>query len=298
MHPYLALQVDGAQPHGVARLSSVALDNLLSHERIARENLQLREVLRRRSELIAKSPKMLEIVRKAQRLGERDTSVLILGETGTGKELIARTIHDASPRSQKPFIAFNCSMGTPELIENELFGHVKGAYTDATREHKGRFELASGGSLFLDEVGDMPLSTQAKILRVLQERCVERIGGEKLITVDIRLISATNKRLDEMVEKSLFRQDLYYRIAVFTLDLPSLRERGEDVVEIARSLLNDTGLELDDAASKALLRYSWPGNVRELQNVIENATFNAGARPVRAATWGSSVSRSASSTRP
>ncbi|MGE3165282.1 MAG: sigma 54-interacting transcriptional regulator [Planctomycetota bacterium] len=265
---------------GVARLSGLAIDNLRFRERLRTENESLRAILGRRNQLIAKSPKMLEVLRRIQRLGERDSSILITGETGTGKELAARAIHDSSSRREGPFVAFNCSLLNPSMIESELFGHVKGAFTDASRDHKGKFELATGGTLFLDEIGDMPLETQVKILRAIQEKRVEPVGGERSINVDIRLISATHRDLTEMRQQKLFRDDLFYRIAVLTLDLPPLRDRGEDVLAIAGALLPE-GMEIEPAAQKALQAYEWPGNVRELQNVMEQASFNCSGRRIR-----------------
>ncbi|MFQ5655238.1 MAG: sigma 54-interacting transcriptional regulator, partial [Planctomycetota bacterium] len=249
---------------GVTRLCALAIDDLQFHERLRGENLRLRAILERKRQIIAESPAMLEILQKLPRVGERETPVLINGETGTGKELIARAIHTYSPRCEGPFVAFNCATSSPALIESELFGHVKGAFTDATRDHRGKFELADGGTLFLDEIGEMPLGLQVKMLRASQERAVEPIGGEKTIPVDIRIISATHRNLERLREENRFREDLFYRLAVLKLDLPPLRDRGDDIIEIARSLLPE-GLEIDEPVRKALLGYSWPGNVRELE---------------------------------
>ena len=265
---------------GVAHLMGLAIDNLRFHEQLNDENQLLRSILERKNQLIARSGPMLEVVRKIQRLGENESPVMILGETGTGKELVARAIHDSSPRRDKPFVAFNCSTSMPSLIESELFGHVKGAFTDASRDHKGKFELAHGGTLFLDEIGEMPPETQVKILRVLQEKTVEPVGGERSIPVDIRLISATHCDLQKMREEKLFRDDLYYRLAVLNLELPPLRERGDDIIEIATALL-PAGMKIDKAAQKALSAFAWQGNVRELQNVMEQSSFNAKGDTIR-----------------
>ncbi len=265
---------------GVARLIGVAQEERALRDRLEHENLHLRQVLRRRTEIIGDSKSMTEVLQKVARVAERSSSVLILGETGTGKELIAQAIHDRSEREGGPFVAFNCALSSPQLIESELFGHVKGAFTDAARDHRGKFQLAEGGTLFLDEIGDMPLSTQVKLLRVLQEREVCPVGSEQPVAIDIRLIAATHRDLAQLRKDSLFRDDLYFRIAVLTVDLPPLRERGDDVLEIARALLPE-GVVIDAPAAKAMLVYSWPGNVRELQNVVEQACFNANSRRIR-----------------
>ena len=266
--------------NGIGRLVALGLDNLQLSERLRKENSNLRAILQRRGQLVARCDAMLEVLSKIQRLGGRDSSVLITGETGTGKELVARAIHDASPRKDGPFVAFNCSMSNPALIENELFGHVKGSYTDAHADTKGKFEQANGGTLFLDEIGDMPLETQVKILRVIQERRVEPIGGQSSVPIDIRIVCATHKDLAAMRKDGSFRDDLFYRLAVLSLELPPLRERGDDILEIAQSFLPE-GIELEPSARKGLLGYDWPGNVRELQNVIEQASFNAGDGNIR-----------------
>ncbi|MEM7168004.1 MAG: sigma 54-interacting transcriptional regulator [Planctomycetota bacterium] len=299
-------QLTGASPfseadltfvQGVARLTALTVDNLRFREQLREENRSLRAILERRNQLIARSPVMLEVLRKVQRIAERDSSVLIQGETGTGKELVARAIHDQSPRRDGPFVAFNCSLSNPSLIESELFGHVKGAFTDASRDHKGKFELASGGTLFLDEIGDMPLETQVKILRAIQEKSIEPVGGERSIAVDLRLISATHRDLQVMRNEKQFREDLYYRLAVLTLALPPLRDRGEDILEIGLSFLNgaDEGtFSFDKSAQKAMLAYNWPGNVRELQNAMEQASFNASDTKIRAKDLPSEMSQKGS----
>lgn len=217
------------------------------------------------------------------------STVLIEGETGTGKELVANAIHAASPRSSRSLIKVNCAALPEPLLESELFGHERGAFTGADRQRVGRFELANGGTLFLDEIGDMSLVTQAKLLRVLQEQTFERVGGEKTITVDVRLIAATNKHLESEVRERRFRDDLFYRLNVVTITLPPLRERREDILLLAKHFLNryarDLGkpvAEIDPAAREILEAYSWPGNIRELENTIERAVLLAEGPTLRA----------------
>ena len=216
-----------------------------------------------------------ELIRQA---GPSDATVLILGESGTGKELVARALHYSSPRAAKPFVDVNCAALTETLIESELFGHERGAFTSAISRRRGKFEQANGGSLFLDEIGDMPLSTQAKILRVLQERAFQRVGGEDRITVNVRVICATNRNLEEAVQSGAFRHDLFYRVNLFVIDVPPLRERAGDIPELARHFLTVssrsgkcTARSISDSALAALCEHRWPGNVRELQNAVERA---------------------------
>jgi transcriptional regulator with GAF, ATPase, and Fis domain len=206
------------------------------------------------------------------------TSLLILGETGTGKERLARAIHAGSPRGGGPFVPVNCGALPESLMESELFGHEEGAFTGATRARKGAFELAHRGTMFLDEIGDMPLHLQVKLLRVLQDREVQRVGGERPFVVDVRVMAASNRDLEKEVEDRRFRQDLYYRLSVVTLEVPPLRERKEDIPALARSYVDfhrpHAGREIhgiEEKAVEALVRYAWPGNVRELINVIERA---------------------------
>jgi transcriptional regulator with PAS, ATPase and Fis domain len=202
-----------------------------------------------------------------------DTTVLISGESGTGKELIATAIYEQSLRKGKPFVKVNCVAIPEGLLESELFGHERGAFTGAVAQKKGKFELADTGTIFLDEIGDMPAATQAKLLRVLQEREFERVGGSQTIPVDVRIIAATNKHLTEMVKSGAFREDLFYRLSVFNIHLPALRERREDIPALMEHFLEKTGkpLEVSSQAMKLLLSHSWPGNIRELQNIIERA---------------------------
>mgnify|MGYP006274835777 CR=1 FL=1 len=212
------------------------------------------------------------------RVAKTDSTVLILGESGVGKELFAEQIHLQSKRSQEPFIRVNCAALPDSLLESELFGHVKGAFTDAVSDRRGRFELADGGTIFLDEIGDLPLALQAKMLRVLQERTFEPLGSSEPITVDVRIIAATNKDIEELVDAGDFRSDLYYRLNVLPLTIPPLRQRPEDIPELANFFLKRFSHEtkklirgFSDAAMEQLLSYSWPGNVRELENAVERA---------------------------
>lgn len=228
--------------------------------------------------IIGQSTEIQEVCELVRQVAPTDTSVLITGETGTGKELLARAIHESSQRQDKTMVTINCAALPPELIESELFGHVKGAFTGAHASREGRFVLADGSTLFLDEIGEMPMSLQAKLLRVLQEGEVQPIGSSKTIKVDVRIVAATNRDLAEEVRKGNFREDLYYRLNVFPIHLPPLRERGEDIIEIAEAFitkharkLNKKIIKLDDIARHQLLAYSWPGNIRELQNIIERA---------------------------
>ena len=228
--------------------------------------------------LIGKSPSMQEIYAKIEQVADSRTTVLITGESGTGKELVAKAIHYNSSRRDRPFIALNCAALPETLIESELFGHEKGSFTDATARRVGQFELANSGTLFLDEIGDLSATTQAKLLRVLQEREFTRIGGVQSIKVDVRIIAATNKNLDELVRKGLFREDLYYRINVIALYLPPLRNRGEDIALLARHFLakrieeeKRPAQDFSKDALELITRYPWPGNVREMENIVEQA---------------------------
>ena len=214
----------------------------------------------------------------AREVAPTPATVLITGETGTGKELIAQAIHDWSPRHSKPMVRVNCAAFPAGLVESELFGHERGAFTGADRAREGRFELAHGGTLFLDEIGEMPLETQAKLLRVLQDGMVDRLGGKQPVRVDVRVIAATNSDLPAAVKAGVFRADLFYRLNVFPIGLPPLRNRPEDIPILARHFLQQYGVKLlrsykdiDQESLERLIRYTWPGNVRELENVIERA---------------------------
>jgi len=252
-------------------------------ERLEEENVYLREEIRAEhgyKNIVGVSDPLLYVMHKVRQVAPGDTSVLILGETGVGKELIARTIHDESPRSSGPFVVVNCAALPPNLIESELFGHERGAFTGAERQRHGRFELAHGGTLFLDEIGEMPLEMQPKLLRVLQEGQLERVGGSETIAVDVRVITATNRDLKVDMEAGHFREDLFYRIAVYPITVPPLGDRREDIPLLVEHFVQHfaqrRGLRIDEIPAEVMRRlraYNWPGNVRELQNVIERAVL-------------------------
>jgi two-component system NtrC family response regulator len=260
----------------------------LQNHRLIKENRLLSEALSDRYQygnIIGKSKPMLEIYDLIRKVAQSRATVLITGPSGTGKELIAKAIHYDSPRKGRPFISVNCGALTETLLESELFGHEKGAFTGAISMKKGRFELADEGTLFLDEVGEMPPSLQVKLLRVLQEMEFERVGGTKTIRVDVRVLSASNRNLKEDVAEGLFREDLFYRLNVIHIEIPPLRERKEDIRLLVQHFIDkyrqDEGkekIELAPETWKALYNYPWPGNVRELENVIERAVvLNSGA---------------------
>ncbi len=226
--------------------------------------------------LKSKSPKMLKIIQLIQQIADTKSSVLIFGETGTGKELIGQALHHLSARKDKAFIKFNCAAIPETLLESELFGFEKGAFTGATHKKPGRFELADGGSLFIDEIGDIPQSVQVKLLRTIQEKEFERLGGILTIKTDVRLITATNRDLDKLVEDGLFREDLFYRLNVISIQLPSLRERKEDIIDLCNYFLQKSALisskplkSISKEVTDFFMKYRWPGNIRELENVIE-----------------------------
>lgn len=236
----------------------------------------------RLGDYVTRSPAMREVLRLARRIAERDTTVLLLGETGVGKGLLARSLHNESARAEGPFVAVNCGALTESLLEAELFGHERGAYTGADRARRGYFELAHRGTLFLDEIAEMPLHLQVKLLQVVEDRRVRPVGSEKKVDVDVRLIAATNRDLSLAVREGRFREDLFYRLNVVTLTLPPLRERREDISEIAASYVEHLGAQMGGEARRlstdamhALLAYAWPGNVRELANAIERACIMA-----------------------
>jgi DNA-binding NtrC family response regulator len=253
----------------------LTVENTLRLARLEEENRQLRRRVGRH-ELVWKSDVMLKLMAQVDRVAPSESRVCILGETGTGKELVARAIHERSPRRDRPFVTVNCAAVPSELIESELFGHEKGAFTGAAARHLGKFEQAHGGTLFLDEIGDMPAAMQAKLLRLLQEGELERIGGEHPVVVNTRVIVATHRDLDALVEKGAFREDLYHRVYVFPIVMPPLRERPGDVPALAEHFAvlvaeqnswKPRGFE--PTALEELARYAWPGNVRELRNVVE-----------------------------
>ncbi|MDH4303596.1 MAG: sigma-54 dependent transcriptional regulator [Nitrospira sp.] len=257
----------------------IVIRKALERDSLRRQVAYLRsEVDGRYANIVGNSPLVRSVVESAQRAAKSDAGVLLLGESGTGKELFARSIHQWSPRSAMPLIVINCVALTETLLENELFGHERGAFTGADRQQKGKLEMADGGTVFLDEIGDMPLPLQAKLLRVLQDREFQRVGGSKTVSVNIRIIAATNKDLRQAVKSGQFREDLYFRLNVVTLTLPPLRERQGDVPALAQFFLERhtrdakrPGMVLSAAAVEALTRYSWPGNIRELDNVIARA---------------------------
>ncbi len=259
------------------------LERAVERAEAAREVHRLRRELRQRGafgRLVAGAPGMREVTRQIEQVAPTDATVLVLGESGTGKELVARTIHEHSPRRRAPFVAVNCAAIPETLLESEIFGHEKGAFTGASGRRPGCFELADGGTLFLDEVAEMSPATQVKFLRVLQDGRFRRVGGQSEIAVDVRVIAATNKPPARALQDGQLREDLYYRLAVFTIALPPLRERTEDVEELVRVLLEELNERhrravrgVDDAALALLRRYPWPGNVRELRNVLERAVI-------------------------
>ena len=267
----------------------VTVENALRLSRLEDENRELRQRLGKH-ELVGSGPAMKKLLAQIDRVAARETRVCILGETGTGKELVARAIHEKSPRRENPFITLNCAAVPAELIESELFGHEKGAFTGAAVKHVGKFEQADGGTLFLDEIGDMPVAMQAKLLRVLEEGEVERVGGDKPIKVSVRVVVATHRNLEDLVKQNAFRRDLFHRIYVFPLTLPPLRERPEDfpglVAHFARQVAAQNGWKekiFTEEALGELRKYGWTGNVRELRNVVERLILLASDENVAAA---------------
>jgi two-component system nitrogen regulation response regulator NtrX len=253
----------------------VTVENALRLSRLEEENRELRNRLGKH-ELVGSGPAMQRLLVQINRVAASETRVCIIGETGTGKELVARAIHEKSARREAPFITLNCAAVPAELIESELFGHEKGAFTGATARHAGKFEQAEGGTLFLDEIGDMPLSMQAKLLRVLEEGEIERVGGDRPLRVNVRVLVATHRNLEDLVRQNAFRRDLFHRVYVFPLVLPALRERPADFPELAAHFARQVAAlngwkakEFSPEAIEELKRYSWPGNVRELRNVVE-----------------------------
>jgi two-component system, NtrC family, nitrogen regulation response regulator NtrX len=267
----------------------VTVENALRLSRLEDENRELRHRLGKH-ELVGSGPAMKKLLAQIDRVAASETRVCILGETGTGKELVARAIHEKSPRHENAFITLNCAAVPAELIESELFGHEKGAFTGAAAKHVGKFEQAEGGTLFLDEIGDMPVSMQAKLLRVLEEGEVERVGGDKPIRVNVRVLVATHRNLEDLVKRNAFRRDLFHRIYVFPLVLPPLRERPEDFAELAAHFARQVAAQnawkektfAADAIAE-LRRYAWPGNVRELRNVVERLVLLSAEDAISAA---------------
>jgi Nif-specific regulatory protein len=270
-----------------ATQAAIAIQNAQAYQQVQEEILLLNEQIQADKgfhTLVAVSPAIREKLAIVERAAATDSTVLLLGESGVGKELFAEQIHLKSRRRDAPFVRVNCAALPEPLLESELFGHVKGAFTDATRDRRGRFELADGGTLFLDEIGELPLGVQAKLLRVLQQKTFEKVGSSNLTTVDVRLIAATNKDIERSVAEKTFRADLYYRLNVLPIGIPPLRERREDIPELVRFFLTkfrrDTKKQIrgfSDAAMEALLGYHWPGNVRELENAVERAVVTCTA---------------------
>ena len=268
----------------------LTVENVLKLRHLELENRQLRQRLGKH-EMVWTSEVMRKVMAQVERVAASESRVCIMGETGTGKELVARTLHERSPRSAGPFVTLNCAAVPAELIESELFGHEKGSFTGASTRHTGKFEQAENGTIFLDEIGDMPLSMQAKLLRVLEEGEVERIGGDKPISVDVRVLVATHRNLETLVRDGKFRQDLFHRVYVFPLHLPPLRERREDipvlVEHFARQVCVQNGwkpIPVTADAIEVLATYPWPGNVRELRNVVERLMLLATEGEVTAET--------------
>ncbi|PYQ97829.1 MAG: hypothetical protein DMF96_13200 [Acidobacteria bacterium] len=253
--------------------------------RLEAENVYLQEEIRTQhnfNEIVGNSPALLDVLRKVERVAPTDSTVLIAGETGSGKELFARAVHSRSRRSDRPLVKVNCGAIAPGLVESELFGHVKGAFTGAIEKRVGRFELANGGTIFLDEIGELPLDAQVKLLRVLQEQEFEPVGSSRTIRVSVRVIAATNRNLDQAVREGKFRADLLYRLNVFPIVVPPLRDRPSDIGLLvgffSSALARRIGKPIQGFSARSmerLTRYSWPGNVRELQNVVEHAAILA-----------------------
>jgi two-component system response regulator PilR (NtrC family) len=262
----------------------VTVERTLRLSRLMNENVELKQKLRKAEEpgeVIYVSDIMSGVMDSASRVAKSDSGIFITGESGTGKELLARYIHHQSARGSNRFVPVNCAAISPSLVESELFGHEKGSFTGADRRVEGKFEYAAGGTLLLDEIGDLPLEAQAKLLRALQEKKIQRVGGNREIPVDVRVICATNKKLNELVEAGQFRKDLFFRINVFPIHLPALMERTEDIIPLAEYFLKKLDMivpspRLDEAAAKCLMKYPWPGNVRELANALERAAIHSG----------------------
>jgi len=275
-------------PDDVAHL----VTNALSHRQTKRENAVMKEVITAQtvhpSEIIGSGPAMQKVFEAVETVGPTDATVLITGESGTGKELVARAIHAASPRRFHPMVAIHCGALTETLLESELFGHEKGAFTGAQYRKKGKFEVAEGGTVFLDEIGDISLKTQTDLLRVLQEREITRVGGHQPIKVDFRCVAATNKNLEQLIEEGKFRPDLFYRLAVFQIELPPLRARREDIPLLVDHFVRKYGHEMNKKiggvtpqAMTLLQQHDWPGNVRELENAVERAMVVAHGSDLR-----------------
>jgi transcriptional regulator with PAS, ATPase and Fis domain len=262
----------------IAGIAGLALENIAHLEALTQENQNLRSQITLEHNMVGASARMKDVFQFIQRVAPTESTVLILGESGTGKELVARAVHRNSPRAKGPFVAINCAAIAESLLESELFGHEKGAFTGAVGQKKGKIEAASGGTIFFDEIGELAAGLQAKLLRVLQEREFERVGGTRAIKADIRVVAATNRDLQQAVQEGTFRKDLFYRLNVVAIEVPPLRERREDVPDLVHHFIQKTARKcntgpksLSPQAKASLMNYDWPGNVRELENAIERA---------------------------
>ncbi len=270
-----------------ANLAAISARNAKTHERLKQQHRDLCDQVLRGHKIIGDSKPIKDVIALCSRVAPSDASVLLLGETGTGKELFSKFIHNTSSRADEPFVAVNCAALTETLLESELFGHEKGAFTGAVSLHVGRFETADGGTIFLDEIGEIPLSTQVKLLRVLQEHAFERVGGSATVRCDVRVIAATNRDLKAEALKGAFREDLFYRLNVFPVQLPPLRQRRDDIPRLvdyfaaqAAEKMSLPAPRLTPDASAVLISYDWPGNVRELQNIMERAVILSHDEPI------------------
>lgn len=262
----------------------ITLRNALDKQNLSTENKALKRAVKRQNEMVGESAAMMDVKGMIEKVAPTNARVLITGENGTGKELVARQLHELSSRNYGPFIEVNCAAIPSELIESQLFGHEKGSFTSAIKTRKGDFELADGGTLFLDEIGDMSLAAQAKVLRALQENKITRVGGEKEIPVNVRILAATNKNLKEEIEKGNFREDLYHRLSVIVIHVPPLRERKDDIpllvnnfVEIISQNMGKATPTFTDEALEELKKFKWTGNIRELHNIVERLVILTGS---------------------
>ena len=261
----------------------ITLRNALDKQNLSTENKALKRAVKRQNEMVGESAAMMDVKDMIEKVAPTNARVLITGENGTGKELVARQLHELSSRNYGPFIEVNCAAIPSELIESQLFGHEKGSFTSAIKTRKGDFELADGGTLFLDEIGDMSLAAQAKVLRALQENKITRVGGEKEIPVNVRILAATNKNLKEEIKKGNFREDLYHRLSVIVINVPPLRERKDDIpllvnnfVEIISQNMGKATSTFTDEALEELKKFKWTGNIRELHNIVERLVILSG----------------------
>lgn len=262
----------------------ITVRNALDKRSLSTENKALKKAVSKQNEMVGQSAPMMEVRDMIEKVAPTNARVLITGENGTGKELVARQLHELSPRRYGPFIEVNCAAIPAELIESQLFGHEKGSFTSAIKQKKGDFELASGGTLFLDEIGDMSLAAQAKVLRALQESKIVRVGGEKEIPVDVRILAATNKDLRKMIDENTFREDLYHRLSVIVIHVPPLRERKDDIPLLVDSFVETIAADMGqavpkftDEAMEELKNYQWTGNIRELHNIVERLVILSGS---------------------